>query len=205
MCLFAAVESEPELLSMRRCVAALPRGRLAAIRSPYLYVGHNVPGSMWSVVSRLVSPIPHDRPERVKQTGNESGQKRRRRLGLAAGAARGARGDVEQPVLLGCLPCHRPVDLAALGQHLQRPDRDGGAVDVEEATGGCARVGETEAVGAERDEVPRHPWGDLVLNGAHVVGYRDDRPWCVLEPLGHERHPLLLVGVEEGPFVTGHG
>src|SRR5450759_467780 len=41
MCLFAAVESEPELLSMRRCVAALPRGRLATIWSPYLYVGYN--------------------------------------------------------------------------------------------------------------------------------------------------------------------
>jgi hypothetical protein len=33
MYLFAVVESAPELRSMRRWVAALPRGRVAAIRS----------------------------------------------------------------------------------------------------------------------------------------------------------------------------
>src|ERR1017187_5962705 len=41
MCLLAAVESASELRSMLRCVAALARGRWAAMGSLYLYTGHN--------------------------------------------------------------------------------------------------------------------------------------------------------------------
>src|SRR4029079_15491482 len=63
MCLLAAVERAPELYSMRRCVAALPRGRGAAIRSPYLYARHNAP-ARWGHVADSVRSTRWPAPSR---------------------------------------------------------------------------------------------------------------------------------------------
>src|SRR5687767_6477041 len=54
------------------------------------------------------------------------------------------------------------LDLAAFGQGSQRLYDDRLGVDLEEAPGCGAGVGEAEAVRTERVELARHPLGDLV-------------------------------------------
>ena len=75
-----------------------------------------------------------------------------------------------EPVAPGRLERHRAVDLAALGERLQRPHRHRRAVDVEEAPGrrrGCRRSRSRRRPSDAKS--PRHPLADLVLDGAHVV------------------------------------
>ena len=67
------------------------------------------------------------------------------------------------------------VDLAGVGERLERLDDDRLGVDVEEPAGGGTGVGEAEAVGAEHPVVAGDPARDLQGYGAHVVRHRDDR------------------------------
>src|SRR5690606_33207598 len=69
------------------------------------------------------------------------------RSGVAALVARGARRHIVQAVLLDRLGDDRAVDLALVGEHLQRLDDHRGAVDLEEAAGRRACVTEAESVG----------------------------------------------------------
>src|SRR5688572_10941465 len=121
---------------------------------------------------------------------------------VAALVARGAGRHVGQPVAPGRLERDGPVHLAALGQRLQRAHRHRRTVDVEVAPRSRTGVGEAEPVGAERGEGARHPLADLVLDGPHVVGDRDDRPGATRELLGDPRHRRLGLRAQEGGLVA---
>src|SRR5438309_1982337 len=75
---------------------------------------------------------------------------RRRRLRVAARRARVGRGHIQQLVPVDRLLQHRAVDLALAGELGEHGEDDRLGVDVEEATGRAAGVGEAEAVRAER-------------------------------------------------------
>src|SRR6478735_3352611 len=107
-----------------------------------------------------------------------------RRSALAARVPARTGGHVVQTVLLDGLRGEAAVDRTLFGKSLKRPDHDRGAVDLEEATGRGARVGEAEAVGTERREAVRHPRTDLVLDRVHEVADRDHRAGGVLQLLG---------------------
>src|SRR6478735_2244070 len=115
------------------------------------------------------------------------GMRERGASALAARVARRAGRDVVELVLLRRATGDVGVDLALLGEQLQRPHGHRRAVDVEEAAGRGAGVGEAEAVGAERGVRARDPLADLVLDGPHVVGDAHDRALGALEALGDPR------------------
>src|SRR6476659_1236107 len=125
------------------------------------------------------------------------------RSALAARVAGRAGRDVVELVLLGRPTRDVGVDLALLGEQLQRPHRNRGAVDVEEAARRGAGVGEAEAVGAQRGVGARDPLADLVLDRPHVVGHGDDRALGALEALRDPGDPLLGLGGEELLLVGG--
>ena len=100
----AAVDSTPALRSTRRRVAALVRGPGVGMGSAYLYaVDNGCPGTPQGGSEKSSLPPCGDvpRPARGSARGDVG-------LGLAAGVAGGAGGDVEQPVALGRLA--RPAD-----------------------------------------------------------------------------------------------
>ena len=96
-------------------------------------------------------------------------------VGLSAGRAGGARGDVVEAILLDGFRHGASVDGAASRQLLQRAHHDRRTVDGEEAPGGGSRVTEAEAVGSEGGVVARHERANLVGHCVHEVGDRDKR------------------------------
>src|SRR5687767_11253846 len=69
------------------------------------------------------------------------------------------------------------VDLAFLGEGVEGADDDGLRVDFEEAAQVLARVAATEAVRSQGHQSAGDPRGDLVGDGAHVIGHGDKGPF----------------------------
>ena len=161
-----------------------------------------------SVSSRRLSVAVERSPEMVRSQASVSAfvlgfvatsspaSSRRRRSGRAGG-------HVVQAVLLDRLRGERAVDLAALGEQLERAHDDRRSVDLEEPTRGRARVREAEAVGAERGEVAGHALADLVGHGVHEVAHGDERAAGARQLLRDVRRARLGVGVEEVVLVGG--
>ena len=87
-----------------------------------------------------------------------------------------------EPVVPASMSCSAYFSIACCGSsrvYFARATSDSsarttsdGAVDLEEAAGGGAGVGEAEVVGAERGVVAGHELPDLVRHGVHVVASR---------------------------------
>ena len=73
----------------------------------------------------------------------------------------------------------RHVELAFVGERLQRRERDVAPVDFEEAAQLRARIAAAVAVGAEHVIAARHPLPDLVGHDLHVVGGGDERTGAI--------------------------
>src|SRR5690606_18588303 len=103
--------------------------------------------------------------------------------------------------LLDGLPNGLHVEAALLGERVQRGDDDPTPVHLEEIPQCGAAVAAAEAVGAEHGVGARHPLADLVRDGLHVVGRRDERTLNAVEARRDVALPRLLAGVQLVPPV----
>src|SRR5690606_23970851 len=117
--------------------------------------------------------------------------------GVATRAAGYAGGDVEQVVLLDGLPDEVAVDVAPVGERLQRPDRHRVRVDEDLTPRGRSGVGKAEAVGTEGVVLAGHPRPDGVLDLVLEVRRRHVRAAGVAQFRRHVRLAGLLLRVEE--------
>src|SRR5579862_291486 len=99
-------------------------------------------------------------------------------------------------------PDGRPVHAMVVGECLQGSYHDVIAVDLEKPAQRRSRVGAPESIRTERHVAPAYPLTDLVRNGAHVVGRRDDRPFASMQHLPHVGHAPFLTWVQEIPALA---
>src|SRR5690606_31545100 len=92
---------------------------------------------------------------------------------------------------------HLALDLAAVGQGLQRGQHDPVAVHLEEVAQLLAGIAAAEAVGAQHLVLlDRHPLADLLGEQLHVVGGGDHRALAAAQALFDVALPRLLLRVQ---------
>src|SRR4030095_7206134 len=109
-----------------------------------------------------------------------------------------------ESVLLDRLRDDLRLQLAFVGERLQRGDGDVVAVDLEELAQLDAVVAAPEAVGAQRDVAPRNVTAHLVGVVAHVICRGNDRPGVPFERRFDVALPARLGWVQEVVPVGAH-